>query len=111
MGVTRLKFDLNALGRLAEDQAPPGRQLRAHRQAVSYLMGETNCLGFGLVLWGQGKLVSESGEFTPLYQGTYSKFHEVDNLTTEIEKIVASRELKDLKFCLFTDILVFKGDN
>ena len=67
MGVPPLEFDLIALGRLTEDQTPPQRQLRAQRQADAYIMGDASGLGFGLVLWGQGKLVSESGEFNPLY--------------------------------------------
>ena len=53
MGVPRLKFDLLALGRLTEYQAPPRRQLRVQRQSVAYLMGDTSGLGFGLVLWCQ----------------------------------------------------------
>ena len=67
MGVTRLKFYLLALGRLTEDQAQPRKKLRVQRQAVAYLIGYASGLGFGSVLLGQGKLVSESGEFTPLY--------------------------------------------
>ena len=74
MGVTQLKFDLLNLGRLNEDQAPPRRQLKEQRQPVSYLMVYAIGLGFGSVLWGQGKLVSESGEFTPFYQGRSSNF-------------------------------------
>ena len=74
MGVPHLKFDFLALGRLTENQKPPRIQLRAHRQAVAYLMGDASGLGFGLVLCGQGKLVSESGEFTILYQGRLSNF-------------------------------------
>ena len=61
MGVPRIKSDLLSLGRLTEDQAPPWRQLRAHRQAITYLIGDAIGLVFGLVLCGQGKLVSESG--------------------------------------------------
>ena len=85
-----MKLDLLDLGRLPEDQAPPQRQLRLQKQAVAYLMGYTSGLGFGLVLWGQGKRVSESGEFTPLYQGRSSNVWEGDNLTTQIEETVAS---------------------
>ena len=96
MGVLRLKFDLLALGRLTEDQAPLQRQLRAQRQAVAYLMGDKSGLEFGLVLWGQGRLVSESGEFTSLYQGRSSNFRKGDNLTTRMEESVASGELKDV---------------
>ena len=90
MGVTRLIFYLLSLVELNEDQTPPWRQLREQRQAVAYLMGDASGLGFGLVLWGQGKIVSESGEFTPLYQGKSSKFREGDNLKTWIEGSVSS---------------------
>ena len=79
MVFTQLKFDLLVLVRLTEYQAPPRRQLRAQRQAVDCLMGDASGLGFGSVLWGQGKLVSESGEFTPLYQGISSNFLKEDN--------------------------------
>ena len=101
MGVLRLKFDLLALGRLTEDQAPLQRQLRAQRQATTYLMGDASDLGFGSVLWVQEKLVSESGEFTTLYQGRLSKFREGDNLTTCIEDNVASGDLKGVYFCFY----------
>ena len=96
MGFPCLKFYLLALGRLTEDQAPLQRQLRAQRQSVSYLMGDTSGVEFGLVLWGQGRLVSESGEFTSLYQGRFSNFQKGDNLTTRMEESVASGELKDV---------------
>ena len=33
---------------------------------MAYIMGDVSGLGFGSVIWGQGKMVSESGEFTPL---------------------------------------------
>ena len=49
---------------------------------MAYLMKDVSGLVFGSVLWGQRKMVSESGEFTPLYQGKYSKFQVGDNLTT-----------------------------
>ena len=74
MGVPCLKFYLLVMGRLTEDQEPPWRQLMTQRQAVAYLMGYASGLGFGSVLWVQGKLVSESGEFIPLYQGRSSNF-------------------------------------
>ena len=76
MVLPRLKFDLLTLGRLTEGQTPPQRQLRAQTQAFACLMGDTSVLGFGLVLWVQGKMVSESGELTPLYQGISSNFRE-----------------------------------
>ena len=66
-------------------------------------MGDASGLGFGSVLWGQGKLVSESGKFTPLYQGGYWNFIEGVNLTTRIEEIVASWELKGVELFVFTD--------
>ena len=59
MGFPRMKYDLLALGRLNEDLILPQRQLRAQRQSVAYLMGDASGLGFGLVVWSQGKLVSE----------------------------------------------------
>ena len=61
----RMKFDLIALERLTEYQELLQIQLREQRQAVTYLMGYASGLGFGTVIWGQGKLVSESGGFTP----------------------------------------------
>ena len=73
MGVLHLNFDLLAIGRLTEGRTPPWRQLWLQIQSVAYLMGEASGLGSGSVLLGQGKLVSESGEFTPLYQGISSK--------------------------------------
>ena len=47
--------------------------MRSQRQSVDYLMVDASGLGFGLVIWGHGKMVSESGEFTPMYQGISSK--------------------------------------
>ena len=60
IGFNQLKYYLLALIRITEDLTPPQRQLRAHRQAVSYLMVDTSGLGSGSVFWGQGKLFSES---------------------------------------------------
>ena len=74
MVVPRLKYYLLAMGRLTEEQTLPWIQLRSQIQAFDYLVGDASVLGLWSVLWGQGKLVSESGEFTPLYQGRSSKF-------------------------------------
>ena len=72
-------------------------------------MVDASGLGFGSVLWGQGKLVYESGGFNPLYQGISSNFLDEDNLTTRIEESVASRELKGVELFVFTDNLVFES--
>ena len=61
MGFPHLKVYLLALVRLTEDQPPLRIKLRAQIQAVAYIMGDVSGLGFGTVLWGEGKLVSESG--------------------------------------------------
>ena len=107
--VPRLKFYLLALGRITEYQSPPWRQLSLQRQAVAYLMVDASGLGFGLVLWSQEQLVSESGKFTPLYQGRSSNFLEGVNLTNNIEESVASGELTGVDFSVFTDNLVFES--
>ena len=60
---------------------------------MAYFMGDSSGIGFGSVLWGQAKLVSESGEFCPLYQRRFSNFWEEDNLTTTIEQSVDKVEL------------------
>ena len=57
---------------------------------MSYLMGDDSGLGFVSVLWGQGKLVSESWNFFYLSQGSLSNFWEGDNFMTRIEKVVAN---------------------
>ena len=72
-------------------------------------MGYASGLGFGSVFWGQRKLVSESVEFTPLYQGISSSFWEGDNLTTRIEESMDSGELKGVKLFVFTNNLVFES--
>ena len=72
-------------------------------------MGDSSDLGFGSVLQVQEKLVSESGEFTPLYHGRSSKFREGDNLTTRIEESVDSGELKYAELFVFTYNLVFES--
>ena len=69
-GVPRMGDNLVVLGRLTHLINPPRRQLRAGRQAVDYLMDDASVLGFGLVLWGQRRIDSESDEFSPLYQGS-----------------------------------------
>ena len=82
--VPQLRNDLYALGRLMEALKSPKRQIRAGRQVVVYLMGDTSGLGFGSILWGQGILSSKSREFYPLYQGRWSNSRVVENLTTRI---------------------------
>ena len=54
------------------------------RQSVAYLVGEDSGIGFGSVLWGEGKLVSVSGDFYPLYPVRLSNFRDGENLTTSI---------------------------
>ena len=61
------------------------------------------------MLWGQWKLISESGEFTSLYQGISSNFQEGDNLTIRIKESVESGELKGVELCALTDNLVFES--
>ena len=73
-GVPQLGENLDALEKLTEALNPPKRQIRAVRQAVDFLMGDAIGLGFGSVLWRQGRLSSESGEFYPLYEGRSSNF-------------------------------------
>ena len=57
-------------------------------------MGDASGLGFGSVFWGQGKIVSKSGELTTMYQGRLSKNLEGDNLINRIDESVASGELE-----------------
>ena len=109
MGVNLLKYELLALGRLTEYLTLPRRQLRSQIQAVAYLMVDASGLGFGLMIWGEEKLVLESGEFTPLYQGISSNFIEGGNLTTQIEESVASGELKGVELFVFTDNVMFES--
>ena len=66
IGVPCLRGDILALGRLIKYQLTPQRQLRAQRQEVSYLMGDTRVIGLVSVLWGKGRRILESGWFTPL---------------------------------------------
>ena len=66
-GVQQLGNNLYELGRFMEELKPLKRHLRAGKKAVAYLMGHTSGLGFSAVLWGQGRLYSESGEFCTLY--------------------------------------------
>ena len=73
-GVPRLGNNLEALGRLTKVSKPTKGQIRTGIQAVFYLMGDTIGFGFGSILWGQGRLSSESGEFCPLCQGSLSIF-------------------------------------
>ena len=109
MGVPHLKFDLLVMGILNEDQTPLRRQLRVQRQAIGYIMVDASGLVFGLVFWRQGKLVSESGEFTPLYQGRLSNFWEGGKLTTKIDDSMASEESRGVELLVFTDNLVFES--
>ena len=76
MGVNQLINYLEALKRLIEVEVPPSRCLRAMWQAVAYMMGDASGLGFGSVMWSQSRLVLETREFTPLYQGRSSNFRE-----------------------------------
>ena len=72
--VPLLGNNLYALGMLTDALNPPKRQLNMGRHMVDYLMGDASGLGLSYVLWRQGRLSSESGEFCPLYQGSLSIF-------------------------------------
>ena len=85
------------------------RQLRAVRQAVAYLMGDASGLGFGLVMWRQRILASESGEFCTFYQGRQSNFREEYNLKIRIEQSVSSGELQDVELFVFANNMVFES--
>ena len=93
VGVPRLRGDLLSLELLKNDTVPLSRKLIVQIQAVVFLMGDARGVGFVSVVWGQGRLILESGEFTPLYQVRSSKFWEVDNLTPFIEQSVSRKEL------------------
>ena len=108
-GVNRLGKNLDALGRLKEALNSPKRQLRAGRQVATYLMGDASGFGFGSVMWGQGRISSESGDFYPLYQVRLSNFREGDNLTTGIKQSVASGELQDVELFIFKENMVFEN--
>ena len=56
-----MEDDLVSLGMLEETINPPRGKLRAGRQAMAYLMGDTSVLGLGSVMWGKTRLASESG--------------------------------------------------
>ena len=84
IGVPRLGGDLLALGMLTKDNEPPQRKLRAQGQLFAYLMGYASGICFGSVFWGQERIILESQEFTPLYQGRSSIFQEGNNLTSRI---------------------------
>ena len=81
IGILRFRLYLLALGRLTKEKLRPQRHLTVQIQALAYLMGDARGVGFGYVLWGQGRIISYSGEFTLLYQGRSSNFQEGDNLS------------------------------
>ena len=58
IGVPCLRLYILALGRLKKKKLPPRRHLTVQRQALAYLMGDASGVGFGSVLWGQGRIIS-----------------------------------------------------
>ena len=94
---------------LTEGELPPRQRLRAMRQAVAYLIGDVSGLGFGSFMWSQSRLVSEVGEFTPLYQGISSNSIEGGNLKEWIERRVEKGGLNNVELFVFTGNLIFES--
>ena len=63
IGVPHFRGYILTLGRSTKYKVTPKRLLRSQIKEVSYLMGDYRGLGFGSVLWGQGRMISESVEF------------------------------------------------
>ena len=57
IGSTRLRGYLLAPGRLKKVKVTPRRNLTVQRQALAYLMGNASGVGFGSMLWGQGRMI------------------------------------------------------
>ena len=55
IGVPHLRGYLIALGSLKKEKQTPRRQLTVQRYTLSYLMGDASGVGFGSVLWVQGR--------------------------------------------------------
>ena len=85
--VPRLNKDIDALKHLEYGERPSRRQMRAMRQVVDYLMGDSSGMGFGSIMWYQSRLVSEAVEFTPMYQVRTLNFREEENVTKRIVKV------------------------
>ena len=72
-------------------------------------MGDASEVDCGSVLWGQGRIISQSGESTPLYQGRSSNVWKGDNLTSRMEHSVSNGEIQVVELFVFIDNLVFKS--
>ena len=57
IGVPRLRGYLLALGSLNKEKVTQQRKLTVQRQILVYLMGDASGVGFGTVLWGQGRMI------------------------------------------------------
>ena len=57
IGVPCLRGYLLAPGRLKKGKVTPRIKLTVQRQALAYLMGNASGVGFGSVLWGQGRMI------------------------------------------------------
>ena len=64
---------------------PPVQHLMSRYQEVAYLMGDLSGNGFGSLLWREDVVECDSGEFTLIYQGRYSKFRESNNMVNMIK--------------------------
>ena len=58
-GVPKLNWNLGDLLILVTDEKPLLRKIKEKIQALTYLMGDTSVIEFGLVLWCQIIIVSE----------------------------------------------------
>ena len=55
--VPRLRGYLLALGSLKKEKVSLIKQLTVQRQVLVYCMGDASGVGFGTVLWGQGRMI------------------------------------------------------
>jgi len=101
--------DLECLVKLTDTSEPPHQLYRAQRQPAFFVVGDASSKGKGNAVFGQYGVDYELGAWNLEWQEKSSNCREAENLTDQLERLVASGLLHDHEVFLITDNSSFEG--
>jgi hypothetical protein len=107
--VERYQCDLGCLSVLTLSFKPPKQLYRAKHQAAFFLIGDASGKGKGNAVVEQYGVDYESGAWNLEWRDKSSNCREAENLTDQLERLVAEGALQNHEVFLLTDSSAFEG--
>jgi hypothetical protein len=107
--VERYLRDLECLVKLTSTSEPPHQLYPAQRQSAFFVVGDASGKGKGNTVIEQYGVDYESGAWNLEWREKSSNCREAENLTDQLERLVASGSLHNHAVFLITDNSSFKG--